>query len=362
MSPQEYEGEATKQLAGWVGKLAGLLGTKIKRLRPDQFGARVAAKVMRNVGIGLANVGGHPAAAVFVGQQTDFFPLDDPRSLIRAVQHIKDATTKIEWRVEPDLILVESSVDVSADLREYDDLIVDFLADAVDWNQSKGRGDYTGEDAAQDEEQLKKKIREAADKAVGKLKSAIQKIPGWTSRVVVKPIPSEFLGRKRPIDEEGDVSDSFYVSLSSVQSRGDAGFSWFAHRIVDDVLDAGDPDFFHGLAGLERDYFALVGELRNPGSAKRDLDKTITLYTARPAKDRHLYDDARTIPTNIFLTTDPDEAAGYSMDLGGRDLWRVRIRMRYLILTLEHGRLRNYQTYDPSGHVPVESISLEYSA
>jgi hypothetical protein len=124
---------------------------------------------------------------------------------------------------------------------------------------------------------------------------------------------------------------------------------------VEDVLEGGDTDFFRTPKG-QSDYFNLVNELRNPGSSSKG--KVITLYTARPIRDRDRYEGARDIPANIFLATPLDEAEGIAADLGSnevRDVWKVRVDTRHLVKTLESGRVRHYQTTD---RTPVQSMEL----
>jgi hypothetical protein len=161
----------------------------------------------------------------------------------------------------------------------------------------------------------------------------------------------------RQEDVRIEPSESFYVVLG----RQRAGFTVFVdgkQLMVDDVLEAGDPDFFAD--PLEQaSYFDLVSEIRRPGSTKRS-GKNLVLYTARPVKDRTRYEQARTVPTNIFLTTDPDRAIGISMDLGGgraRDVWRVVINSQHLVRTLSAGRVQDFQAVGTKP-VPVKSIDL----
>lgn len=127
---------------------------------------------------------------------------------------------------------------------------------------------------------------------------------------------------------------------------------------VDDVLEAGDEDFFTD-PKVQQDYFSLVREMKYPGSGQSV--RAITLYTARPVQDRAIYENAQEVPSNLFMTTSYDRAEGISMDLGGssgnRDIWKVRIEQKYLIETLNTGQVRDYQVVG-EGTVPVRSIQL----
>jgi hypothetical protein len=152
---------------------------------------------------------------------------------------------------------------------------------------------------------------------------------------------------------EGAPTDA---TVDFVGGRNAPGFTLFSDGTVDDVLDAGDRDFFTDPA-VEADYFALVSELRSPGSTAR-TGKVVTLFTARPRKDRAQYDGAKAIPHGIFLTTGEDRAYRLGMDLGGeRDVYRVRIDSRHLVQTLDAGGVREYQAVG-RGTVPVVSIDL----
>lgn len=120
-----------------------------------------------------------------------------------------------------------------------------------------------------------------------------------------------------------------------------------------DVLDAGDPEFFHD-PQAEMNYFDLVKEIEKPGSSSKP-GKNLTLWTARPTKDRKLYLHAKHVPSNIFLTTDMHRASGIAHDLGAgevRDLWKMVINELHLMKTLEAGRIKDYQTIGKK-QVPV---------
>jgi hypothetical protein len=134
------------------------------------------------------------------------------------------------------------------------------------------------------------------------------------------------------------------------------GFTYFGPREVDDVLEAGDTDFFRD-QDLEIAYFQLINEIRNPGSATK-AGKPTRVYTARPRKDRAIYDGAKSVPSGIFVTNDMDRAEGFGSDFGsteGRDLWRIVVDSKHLVQTLKAGRTRDYQIVG-KGKVPIKSI------
>jgi hypothetical protein len=126
---------------------------------------------------------------------------------------------------------------------------------------------------------------------------------------------------------------------------------------VDDVHDAGDTDFFPKKhPETESDYFHLVNALRKGKPQDEKKARPITLYTARPATDRHLYKDATHLPRNLFLSTNMSDAHGIGHDFGGRDVWQVRMHPRHLVKTLD-GPTSHYQIVGGKGKVPVHSIS-----
>ena len=129
---------------------------------------------------------------------------------------------------------------------------------------------------------------------------------------------------------------------------------------VEDVLVGGDEDFFRNPIS-QMDYLNLVKELRSPGSSSKG--KPVSLWTARPVKDRNVYEHAHTIPPSIFLTNDPDRALGLSTDLGSaaRDVWHVIINSKYLVETMDSGRVKDYQVVGEHP-VPVERMEMYMEA
>lgn len=160
-------------------------------------------------------------------------------------------------------------------------------------------------------------------------------------------------------DSEGWVPGAYEVSVGK-GSYGTPTFTLFVTddgkiTEVEDVLEGGDEDFFRSPKG-QADYFNLVNEIRHPGSSSKG--KVVTLYTARPTRDRERYEGARDIPANIFLASTLDEAEGLASDLGSsevRDVWKVRVDTRHLVKTLDTPRVKHYQTTD---RTPVQDIDL----
>lgn len=256
------------------------------------------------------------------------------------------------------------SVQVGLDMKKVIELMHDELDDLVDYSARKRSEDdplrYTHALAEKDKVNYERELQKAMEQHVFAIKRAVGNIPGWRgSKLLIRANPARgWDGKPSFRGSEGDVTDTADVSVYQASPRNAPGFTRFADGTIDDVLEAGDTDFFHH-PDLEADYFALVNELRHPGKAKTEGEKTVTLYTARPLKDRHLYDKATHVPANIFLTTSADEAEGYAVDFGGdRDIWRMQIKKKYLVLTLDRPHLKNYQAFAPGGKVPVEKIQL----
>ena len=135
---------------------------------------------------------------------------------------------------------------------------------------------------------------------------------------------------------------------------GDASFTYFGQTHVGDILE--DTQDFTSMEEMT-DYQNLIKEIQKPGSSL--VGKTLTLYTARPIKDRQTYLHHKTLYPGIFLSNDADHVYGLANDLGNqetRDVWEVRINSRYLIQTLQGG-VKYYQVIG-SKQVPVVSMDL----
>jgi len=124
---------------------------------------------------------------------------------------------------------------------------------------------------------------------------------------------------------------------------------------IDDVLEGGDEDFFTDNK-IQSDYFNLINSLRNPNMSVKQ--KILTLYTARPYKDRKFYLNSKVVPINIFMTSSYNFAEGFAREYGGKkDIWKVRIMDQYLVKTMDSPEQKQYQTIGDKS-VPVESIEL----
>ena len=195
------------------------------------------------------------------------------------------------------------------------------------------------------------------------VQQAISNISSWkgSSVIVEADKPPEELYYEEP-NYLKPVEDASIIVGGQSSWGGAATFTVFMNdgqlSAVDDVLEAGDEDFFTD-PKIRQDYFSLVRELRYPGSGQSS--KVVTLNTARPVKDRAIFEDTDMIPSNLFMTTSYDRAEGIGRDLGGssgrRDIWKIRIDQKYLIETLNTGQIRDYQVVG-EGMIPVRSIQL----
>lgn len=169
-------------------------------------------------------------------------------------------------------------------------------------------------------------------KVVTQIEQAVNRVEDFSSSpITIIPNAHEELS-------ENPVT-SFYVDFGE-----HTGFSTFTDlsgniKEIDDVLEGGDEDSFSSLV-QQMDYFSLIKEIRKPGSSQ--IGKTLTLYTARPVKDRNQYMHTKVLPVNLFLSNKEDHVEGLAQDYGGRDVWMVKVNERYLVQTLE-GYVKYYQ-------------------
>lgn len=175
----------------------------------------------------------------------------------------------------------------------------------------------------------------------------------WSgSNVTIFPIASEEHDGKTSLSP----ADSVHVKIGSKS----AFFTLIVHdggRSVDDIIEAGyeDEEFFLN-NGEKSDYYTLVQEFENPGSSSKG--KLLTLYTARPTKDRDFYQKTNWLPANIFLSNSLSHVEGLADDLGSnerRDIYKVKINSKYLVKTLD-GAVKYYMVSKEKS--PVEYIGL----
>lgn len=249
---------------------------------------------------------------------------------------------------------------VVLDLAAYETDLLDYIADILDEPPSEVQ---RGADFAR----IVSGTRAAMAKLASHVGAAVGRVLEWPGLTVVLAPHYEkrkrFTGGADEVPIEPVLSAGVELLRGTTRPRsGTPGFTLFHDGDVDDVLDAGDRDFFTE-PEVERAYFDLVSELRRPGSTSRKLEsKVLTLYTARPVKDRARYERATTVPSGIFLTSDFERAEALGRDLAGsdtgRDVWKVRIRSGYVHMTLDAGRVKEYQVVGGQREVPVERLEL----
>lgn len=192
------------------------------------------------------------------------------------------------------------------------------------------------------------------------------------SNEAYKGLAEKVLAQVEAAAQRADVPSNIPVTLSSggsssftVEFNRGVNFTLFVNsdtgkiEQVEDVLEGGDMDFFHGPQGptIAKVYFDLIKEIQHPGSSQTGKD--ILLYTARPVKDRRQFEGARTLPPNLFLANSLDHVEGLATDLGSerRDVWKVRINTKHLVLTNDAGRVKYYQIVGDKP-VPVQNLEL----
>jgi hypothetical protein len=201
-------------------------------------------------------------------------------------------------------------------------------------------------------EHILSNTRKYGERVLEQIVAAARRARGWsTGQIRIKPFVGSF---------SGEPEDNFQVWIGP--GKYAPTFTAFTTKgkisMIEDKLEGGDLDFFRD-ADIQRDYFNLIAEIENPGSTSKP-GKDLVLWTARPTRDRRLYLRSKSLPTNVFLTTDPARARGIARDLGGRevrDLWRVVINEMHLTQTLDAGRLKDYQVVS-SEPAPVKRIDL----
>lgn len=259
--------------------------------------------------------------------------------------------------------LKKLSNSININLGQYSQEVQNAVENLVSRYSEHPQYPYSQEEGKQDIQRIIQTTTQNMQKLQTLLQQTISRIP-WNGSVVTINVtrpPSDFLNKP---DFLKPVTDA-YISVGNPTSfNTTAEFTIFADEEnagkieIDDILDAGDDDFFENKQ-TEQDYFNLVRELKRPGSVKSS--KTFFLYTARPIQDRNLFMNATTVPPNIFLTNTYDRAEGIAMDLAGsskiRDIWKIRIEEKYLMITLDTGREKDYQVIG-NQQVPVKSIEL----
>jgi len=219
---------------------------------------------------------------------------------------------------------------------------------------SQGVRNFTYQQAEKDIQEIINGTRVNLEKIAKNVGEAVSRIESWNNTPLI--VMARTVGKNDGYLQPRDDASIEFGSSSMAPS-----FTYFmldGKIEIDDILEGGDTEFFTDNK-VQSDYFNLVKELRNPGSSQKG--KILTLYTARPIKDRELYMYAQEVPSNLFLTSNYSSAEGIARDLGGneeiRDVWKIRIDSRYLINTLDSPMEKQYQVVG-EGMVPVVKIVL----
>jgi hypothetical protein len=157
--------------------------------------------------------------------------------------------------------------------------------------------------------------------------------------------------------EEDFLSPSISAEIRVGNKKGDFQYWKEGEKfIIEDILEADEEesDYFFTNNEEKQDYFNLISQLQNPNKK----DQILTLYTARPTKDREFYSKTDYLPANIFLSNSFNHVDGLAGDLQGmeerRDIYKVKINSKYLIKTLD-GPVKYYQVIKDS---PVQYVGL----
>lgn len=209
--------------------------------------------------------------------------------------------------------------------------------------------DYEEEDANRYVKELVQKTQENMAEIKNKIQNAINQIPNWTTNTITIQARPSYYGTR----VSAEASDFAEIIFGPKENHVSFSLSYHENGIhIDDILEGGDKDFFTNQL-MQNDYFTLIDELRN--SVKKKKDKILTLYTARPRKDREQLLANKTLPINVFLTDSQEHAEGLAIDLSGgqgtRDIWMVKINSTYLTKTLD-GPVKYYQL--TKEHAPME--------
>ena len=251
---------------------------------------------------------------------------------------------------------ISSFTAISLNLGDYSEKLLNYLTQLSEKYGQDQQYPYTQEDVQADYQRLLAETQQNMQKIITMVQNSISALNWKGSPVEVKvgspPQESSYFG-----------PDFFKPVMDAYVSVGGADFTVFVLEggkiEIDDILEADEEDFFPD-PRTRADYFQLIKFMKNPNAAQGN--KVLTLYTARPMKDRAIYEGATQVPANIYLTNTYGRAEGIGLDLAGsgskmRDIWKVRIEEKYLIQTLDAMGVKDYQVIG-EGFVPVRNVQL----
>jgi hypothetical protein len=231
--------------------------------------------------------------------------------------------------------------------------VYQYILDQQDASTNTSR--YNTEGYAEAYKQMVTQTQQNMEKLQGVLQKAIAGIPDWNGS------PVKIEARYHSTDTSDVALEPADDASITVGSRWGSFtlFQYDGKMDIDDVIEGGfDEEDFFASNQEKSDYYNLINELRNPGSTQKG--KVLTLYTARPAKDREYFEKAKALPVNLFLTTNFSRADGIASDLGGsagrRDIWKVRIDSKYLTVMLDNPTFKDYMV--SVDQAPVVSMDL----
>lgn len=242
------------------------------------------------------------------------------------------------------------------------DTIYELRKHIMDYADQLRKHEFTEEEYSQWAEDIIKQTINNMNNIKTKIQTTITAITGW-STPIVRIIPFVAMDSYFRTKDYSKPAENASVELGNDEYAPNFTVFQEGEKLaIDDILEAEDKDFFQ-TPQLQKDYFTLIKELQNPGSTTK-AGKKLTLYTARPIKDRALYINSQQIPAGIFLTSKYNDAEGIAVDMKGsaktmRDIWKVVIDERYLMLTLDTPNLKHYQVVSDAP-VPVHSMKLIY--
>lgn len=255
-----------------------------------------------------------------------------------------------------------ANINISINLDEYREDILQHCMDISARSMARDRDiehQYTEQDAMASTEQNVRTTHENLQMLSNLIQKAAGAIPQWNGSPILLTIKTSPFAKKNDPFRSMEPPSGCQVYVG--QPSGQVFFSMWLDETgkieIDDVLDAGDDDFFID-PRVEQDYFNLIREIRKPGS--NQSAKSVVMFTARPSSDRARYMGASTIPSNIYCTSSYQHAAGLIFDRPGSapsDIWRIVIEERYLITTVNTGMVKEYQVVG-NGEVPVKRIEL----
>lgn len=211
---------------------------------------------------------------------------------------------------------------------------------------------YTEADAERDYNSILNKTTDNMTKICEFINAVIKRIDNYQGtqwRIVPSVHYNEYnrLAIEEPCDSATVISKNYndvYFSLFALEE----GLT--PEDVIDDESDI-------EASGWQSDYYNLINEIRKPGSSSKG--KIITLYTARPAKDRDFFNNTKALPNGIYLTNNLSSAEGLREELRFtdktiRDLWKVRINNKYLLQTLDSPTEKQYRVLAGPDGAPIE--------